>query len=110
MQHGVFYINDSQNGEPGLKLLASYAYTERKNLANRFRAGRGAGRPGALEKQRILLTDVPGDYVQINSGLGDATPLNIVVLPVLFEGEVMAVIELASFNRFSDTHLTFLDS
>ena len=52
---------------------------------------------------------MPADYVQISSGLGEATPLNIVVLPVLFEGEVKAVIELASFHRFSDIHLTFLD-
>ena len=52
---------------------------------------------------------MPGDYVQISSGLGEAKPLNIVVLPVLFEGEVKAVIELASFYRFSDIHLTFLD-
>ena len=52
---------------------------------------------------------MPADYIQISSGLGEATPLNIVVLPVLFEGEVKAVIELASFHRFSDIHLTFLD-
>ncbi len=52
---------------------------------------------------------MPGDYVKINSGLGEATPLNIVVLPVAFEGQVKAVIELASFHRFSEIHLTFLD-
>ena len=52
---------------------------------------------------------MPDDYVQISSGLGEAPPRNIVVLPVLFEGEVKAVIELASFHRFSDIHLTFLD-
>src|SRR6187455_770554 len=109
MQHGVFYINDSQNGEPELKLLASYAYTERKTLANRFKAGEGLVGQAALERQSILLTNVPGDYVQISSGLGEAKPMNIVVMPVLFEGEVKAVIELASFYRFSDIHLTFLN-
>src|SRR5512140_3962563 len=98
MQHGVFYINDQQNGgEPELKLLASYAYTERKSLANRFRAGEGLVGQAALERQSILLTEVPADYVQVSSGLGAAKPLNIVVMPVLFEGEVKAVIELASF-------------
>jgi len=51
----------------------------------------------------------PGDYVTINSGLGEATPLNIIVLPILFEGSVRAVVELASFNRFSATHQPFLD-
>jgi len=109
MQHGVFYVNEGQNGDPDLKLLASYAYTERKKLANRFRGGEGLVGQAALERQSILLTEVPNDYVHISSGLGQAKPLNIVVLPVLFEGEVKAVIELASFYRFSDIHLTFLD-
>ena len=52
---------------------------------------------------------MPGDYVRISSGLGEAPPLNIVVLPVLFEGEVKAVIELASFHRFKEIHLSLLD-
>jgi HAMP domain-containing protein/CheY-like chemotaxis protein/signal transduction histidine kinase len=109
VHHGVFYMNDSANGQPEMNLLASYAYSERKHLANRFRAGEGLVGQCALEKTSILLTNVPSDYVQIRSGLGEAAPLNIVVLPVLFEGEVKAVIELASFYRFSDVHLTFLN-
>jgi HAMP domain-containing protein/CheY-like chemotaxis protein/signal transduction histidine kinase len=108
-QHGVFYIMDGNPDESVLKLLSTYAYRERKNLANRFHLGEGLVGQAALEKDRILLTEVPGDYVKINSGLGEATPMNIVVLPVLFEGEVRAVIELASFHRFNDAHLTFLD-
>jgi CheY-like chemotaxis protein/HAMP domain-containing protein len=107
-QHGVFYLNES-NGEPDLKLLASYAYTERKHLANRFKAGEGLVGQCALERQPIVLTDVPPDYIQISSGLGEARPLNIVVLPVLFEGEVKAAIELASFHRFSEIQLSFLN-
>jgi hypothetical protein len=107
-QHGVFYVNDN-TGEPDLRLLASYAYTERKHLANRFKAGEGLVGQCALERQPILLTDVPGDYIQISSGLGEGKPLNIVVLPVLFESEVKAVIELASFHRFSEVQLSFLN-
>jgi hypothetical protein len=107
-QHGVFYVNEG-DGEPDLKLLASYAYTERKHLANRFKAGEGLVGQCALERQPIVLTDVPGDYIQISSGLGEARPLNIVVLPVLFEGDVKAVIELASFYRFSEIQLSFLN-
>ena len=108
-QHGVFYLNEAPDGEADLKLLASYGYRERKHLANRFREGEGLVGQCAFEKQRILLTDVPDDYIKINSGLGEATPANIVVLPVLFEGKVKAVVELASFHRFSEIHLTFLD-
>ena len=107
--HGVFFINDTTDREAGLKLMASYGYRERKNVSNRFQLGEGLVGQCALEKKSILLTRVPQDYIQINSGLGEAPPLNIIVLPVLFEGEMMAVIELASFQVFSPIHTTFLD-
>ncbi len=107
--HGVFYISDVTQEEQAYKLLATYAYTKRKSLANRFLLGEGLVGQCALEKERILVTEVPADYVQVSSGLGSATPLNIVVLPVIFEGKVMAVVELASFSRFSDIHQNFLD-
>src|SRR3954465_5551763 len=109
-QHGVFYLNEpTETGDTALRLLASYAYRERKHLNQAFREGEGLIGQVAFEKDRILLTNVPMDYIQVSSGLGEAPPLNIVVLPVLFEGQVMAVIELASFNRFSQIHLSFLD-
>jgi CheY-like chemotaxis protein/signal transduction histidine kinase/HAMP domain-containing protein len=109
-QHGVFYLMDGDDSHRSyLKLLSSYAYRERKHLANRFHLGEGLVGQCALEKERILLTEVPVDYIKISSGLGEATPLNVVVLPVLFEGQVTAVIELASFRRFSEIHLTFFD-
>src|SRR5205085_6752329 len=108
-QHGTFYIAENGDQQLSLKLRASYAYKERKGLANQFQLGEGLVGQCALEKERILITDVPEDYVRINSGLGEASPMNIVVLPVLFEGQVKAVIELASFQHFSDIHLAFLD-
>ncbi|RJF73198.1 response regulator [Deinococcus cavernae] len=108
-RHGVFYTLDEETPEPTLKLQASYAYRERKGLGNRFRLGEGLVGQAALEQELIVLSDVPGDYVQINSGLGAAPPTTIVVLPVVFEGQTKAVIELASFERFSATHLTFLE-
>ncbi len=107
--HGVFYIMENTDSNSYLKLLSSYAYRERKHLANRFHLGEGLVGQCALEKERILITEVPQDYIKISSGLGEATPLNDVVLPVLFEGQVTAVIELASFQRFSEIHLTFFD-
>jgi HAMP domain-containing protein/signal transduction histidine kinase/CheY-like chemotaxis protein len=109
-QHGVFYIADADdNNEPILKLLGSYAYRERKNISNSFRYGEGLVGECALEKERILVNAVPHDYIHISSGLGEAPPANIIVLPVIFEGQVKAVIELASFNKFSEIHLQFLD-
>jgi HAMP domain-containing protein/CheY-like chemotaxis protein/signal transduction histidine kinase len=109
-QHGVFYLMEaSEEHASYLQLLSTYAYRERKHLSNRFNLGEGLVGQCALEKERILLTEMPGDYIKISSGLGEATPLNAVVLPVLFEGQVTAVIELASFQRFSEIHLTFFD-
>ena len=109
-QHGVFYIAESEGSEQGtLKLFSSYAYRERKNVSNRFRLGEGLVGQCALEKNRILLTNVPSEYIQISSGLGEGAPLNVIVLPVQFEGEVKAVIELASFSSYSEIHLAFLD-
>src|SRR5262245_24993326 len=109
-QQGVFYVNQmNTDGERAMKLLGGYAYTARKKLANEFRPGEGLVGQCMLEKRRILLTNAPSDYIVISSGLGEATPLSIVVLPAVFEEEVKAVIELASFNRFSETHIAFLD-
>src|SRR5213595_3442418 len=99
---------DASASEPELKLLASYAYRERKGVNNRFKLGEGLVGQAALEKERILLTNVPRDYVHITSGLGEAPPTNIVVLPIVFEGQVKAVMELSSTERFNTTHEAFL--
>ncbi len=106
---GVFYVMDISKEDAHLRLLASYAYRERKNVDNQFKLGEGLVGQCALEKEKILLTNVPNDYIQITSGLGDAKPLNIIVLPIIFEGQVKAVMELASFERFNPTHQAFLD-
>ena len=82
---------------------------EHNGVPAQFRMGQGLVGQCGMEKRRILVTDVPQDYVKISSSLGEGTPLSIVVLPVLFEGEAKAVLELASFRHFSDVHLAFLD-
>jgi HAMP domain-containing protein/signal transduction histidine kinase/CheY-like chemotaxis protein len=109
-QQGVFYLMDQgDDGRPLLRLLSSYAYRERRSLSNQFRLGEGLVGQCVLEKERILVSDVPPDYLRIGSGLGEARPSNVVVIPVVFEGQVKAVVELASFLRFSEIHLAFLD-
>ena len=108
-QQGVFYMMNGSIEEPELQLLASYAYRERKGVNTRFKLGEGLVGQAALEKERILLTRVPPDYVQISSGLGETAPMNIVVLPILFEGQVKAVMELSSLEQFNPTHHAFLD-
>jgi signal transduction histidine kinase/DNA-binding response OmpR family regulator/HAMP domain-containing protein len=107
----VFYITDNSGADGGeeLKLLSSYAYTERKNVSNRWRPGEGLVGQCALEKKPILVANVPDDYIKITSGLGETKPVNIIVLPVVFEGQVLAVVEIASLESFSQTHMAFLE-
>ncbi|MGE6230703.1 HAMP domain-containing protein [Paenibacillus chitinolyticus] len=109
MQHGVFYMNEANGEEQVLRMFSSYAYQQRKHLSNEFRIGEGLVGQCLIEKQRILLTNVPEDYVMIGSGLGEAAPLNIVLLPIMFEDQVLAVMELASFRRFTEIDIAFLD-
>jgi signal transduction histidine kinase/CheY-like chemotaxis protein/HAMP domain-containing protein len=109
-QHGIFYTVDLGNPEePLLRYQAGYAAKSNGDVTPVFRLGEGLVGQCAVEKRPIMLDDVPGDYIAIASGLGKAPPASIIVLPVLFEGQVRAVIELASFQRFNPLHLDFLD-
>jgi HAMP domain-containing protein/signal transduction histidine kinase/CheY-like chemotaxis protein len=110
-QHGVFYAMQEAEGDskPYLKLLAGFAYRPRSDLPDRFNVGEGLVGQCALEKKKFLLTGVPTDYIHVSSGLGSAPPQSIIVVPVLFEGKVKAVIELASFERYTAAQQTFLD-
>jgi signal transduction histidine kinase/CheY-like chemotaxis protein/HAMP domain-containing protein len=108
-QHGTFYLAEPAEDLPTLKLMAGYAYNDSDRLPSQFKVGQGLVGQCALEKRRILLNQVPQEYIRITSSLGESSPCSIIVLPVLFEGEAKAVIELASFEQFSDIHLAFLD-
>ncbi len=107
--HGAFYMTESDDDGQLLRLFASYAYQERKTVANTWRFGQGLVGQAALEGKRIVLSNVPTDYIQITSALGESAPRAIVVVPILFEGEVKGAIELASFEKFSGIQLAFLD-
>jgi len=108
-QNGTIYQMESADSEAPLKLLASYAHSQRQKQLERFALGESLVGQCAVEKQLILLNDPPGDYIRIHSSLGEAGPRNIVVLPLLFEGQTKAVIELASLQEFTATHLAFLE-
>jgi HAMP domain-containing protein/signal transduction histidine kinase len=109
-QYGAFYIVENREGEePVLRMTAGYAVSASETAGKAFRWGEGLVGQCARDARRILLTTVPSGYIGIRSGLGEASPHSIVVLPVLFEGRIKAVIELASVGPFSETHLDFLD-
>ncbi len=108
-QHGAFYLTRKVDERNVLQLFASYAYSERKHIASQFAEGEGLVGQAMREKKRILVTAVPRDYVRISSALGEATPRNIVVVPILFEDDVKGVIELAAFEPFTEIQLAFID-
>jgi HAMP domain-containing protein/CheY-like chemotaxis protein len=107
--HGVFYIVDSSGEQPTLKLLSSYAYQDRKQVKGEFQFNEGLVGQCASSRRMLRINDLPENYIQISSGLGEAPPRSIAVLPVLFEGETRAVLELATFDEFDEIRLTFLE-
>jgi methyl-accepting chemotaxis protein len=92
-----------------LKLLASYAYTQRKSITNDFQIGEGLIGQAALEKQRIIVTEIPEDYMSIQSGIGEAVPKQLLVIPFLYENAVKGVIEIGSFHEITEIQLEWLD-
>ena len=109
-QQAVFYILDSRKELPILSLLAGYANKGRgSSVGSNLGLGEGLVGQCALEKQKISITHAPPDYIRISSALGEAAPQSIIVLPVIFEGQVKGVLEMASLDRFNSTHLAFLE-
>ncbi len=106
-QQGTMYQMTLDDGRPTLQLLAAYA--QRPQLLGQIGLGEGLVGQCAVTKQRIIVDDVPPDYTRVGSSLGDARPSSIIVMPLLFEGEIKAVIELAALKRFTPTNLTFLE-
>jgi len=117
---GLFYASQTDSNEQGLNqqatgqqtrltLMGSYAYKARKNLSNQFALGEGLVGQSALEKKAILLENAPGDYIHISSGSGDASPSTIIVFPILFEGQLLAVIEIASSQAFTPLQRALMD-
>ncbi|MFB1048610.1 HAMP domain-containing protein [Streptomyces chrestomyceticus] len=118
-QHGAFFLaaqpGDSNEigadgGEPGayeLRLMGSYGYSM-GSMPTTFRPGETLIGTAAAEKRTILVENVPSGYLKIASGLGEAPPANVIVLPVLFEDKVLGVIELASFQPFTQIQKDFL--
>ncbi len=105
-QQAVLYTVDARDDDPHLRFLAGYAYNSNRQIE--FRLGEGLVGQCAQEGKKIMVNEVPQDYVPVISGLGEAAPKNVIILPVLFEEQVKGVIELASLENFSPTHEVFL--
>ncbi|MFE2727344.1 HAMP domain-containing protein [Kitasatospora sp. NPDC059327] len=119
-QHGAFFLaqpagrtaelitEDDDENDTVLRLIGSYGY-QRRAMPTTFRPGESLIGQAAVEKRSIILKEAPPGYLKIASGLGEASPAHIVVLPVLFEGRLLGVIELATFSSFTTVALDFLN-
>ncbi|HWZ61529.1 MAG TPA: HAMP domain-containing protein [Steroidobacteraceae bacterium] len=109
-QQGVVYVLQVIDGTPYLRELASYADEASDNRApRRYAFGEGLVGQAAADRQRLILTDIPDGAVQVRAGLVIARPRSVIVLPVLYEGQVKAVLELGSLGEFTAAHLAFLE-
>ncbi|RSS87869.1 HAMP domain-containing protein [Streptomyces sp. WAC05292] len=118
-QHGAFFLatpaggtteigtEGGPDGSYELRMRGSYAYAGGQ-MPTAFRPGEGLIGTVAEEKRTILVENTPPGYLKISSGLGEAPPAHVIVLPVLFEGKVLGVIELASFQPFTQIQKDFL--
>jgi HAMP domain-containing protein/signal transduction histidine kinase len=112
-QHGAFFLAEPVEDGPDedaveLRLIGGYGYSMR-TMPTTYRLGESLIGQAAQEKRTILVESAPPGYLKVASGLGEAAPVNVVVLPVLFEGRLLGVIELASFKPFTLVHRDFLD-
>ncbi|MGA9528753.1 MAG: HAMP domain-containing protein [Terriglobales bacterium] len=107
-QQGVIYQMETEESA-GMVLLSAFASDGPEGQLRRLKIGEGLVGQCAVEKQRMLISDLPPNTVPVRSGLFEAVPRNVIVLPVLFEDRVKAVIELASLSVFTASHLAFLE-
>ena len=105
---GAFYIKNAEGEEQLLRRLATYAFSSDDKRFETFRLGEGLVGQCALEQKPILLNDVPHDYLKIRSGIGESIPASSMIFPILYEGETLAVVEIASFETFQDSHVKLL--
>jgi transcriptional regulator with GAF, ATPase, and Fis domain len=108
-QGGIFILNDENPESVYLELSASVAYNRRKFIEKRIEIGDGLVGACAFEKKKILLTNVPNDYMEIRSGLGKAEPKSLLILPLMMEGNLIGVIELASLSEIDGHDIEFTE-
>ncbi|MBO0810266.1 MAG: GAF domain-containing protein, partial [Actinobacteria bacterium] len=108
-QHGTFFLADTEAGDLRLRLIAGYGLVADKDSPTHFRLGQSLIGQAAKTRRPILVTDAPADYVKISSGLGEAAPVNLIIMPIVFEGQVLGVIEAGSFRPFTQAHQDFLE-
>src|SRR5579863_3029815 len=109
-QHGTFFLTEpTGDGDTQLRLIAGYGLRADKTAPIQYRLGQSLIGQVARSKRSIVVENLPEGYVTISSGLGEAPPANLAIVPILFEDQVLGVIELASFTAFSPVQTDFLE-
>jgi PAS domain S-box-containing protein len=107
-QGGLYLLNDDNAQDPFIEMTACYAYDRKKHLNQRIEIGEGLAGQAVLEKDVIYMTDIPKSYVRITSGLGDAPPSNLLIVPLKIEETVFGVVEIASFSKIQKYQIEFV--
>jgi PAS domain-containing protein len=109
-QGALFVVDDSISENPKLKLRSTYAYNRKKFISKDIFPGEGIAGQAWLEKETIYLREIPGDYVKITSGLGEAPPNNVLIVPLKDDkGNIQGILELASFKIFLQEEISFVE-
>jgi CHASE3 domain sensor protein len=108
-QQGSLFTLEDEEGTPYLKMAACYAFERRKFMEKRIEIGQGLIGQAYLEAQTILLTDIPNGYTHITSGLGDSTPRCLLIVPMKYNDQVQAIIEIAGFVRYEPYQIEFME-
>jgi signal transduction histidine kinase/CheY-like chemotaxis protein/HAMP domain-containing protein len=108
-QHGTFFLTEDWSGERRLRLIAGYGLSTDKDAPIQYQIGQSLIGQVAKSKRPIVVDNIPPGYIKISSGLGEASPSNLAIMPLMFEDQVLGVMELASFTRFTPVQVAFLE-
>jgi len=108
-QGGLFVRNNDDENDVFYELQAAYAFNRRKYVEKTFKPGEGLIGTCAIEKERIYMTNIPDDYIEITSGLGGSNPSALLIVPMKIEEEVYGIIEIASFNKLEEYQIEFVE-
>lgn len=109
VNQGALYLSEGEGADTFLEMKACYAYERKRYIQHRVNPGEGLVGQAALEKETLYLKDIPRNYIKITSGLGEALPGNLAIVPLMNDGFVVGVLEIASFQSLTRHQLTFLE-
>ncbi|NPA45530.1 MAG: GAF domain-containing protein [Chlorobi bacterium] len=108
-QGALFLLNEDDKDDVYYELLGAYAYNKKKYISKHVKLGEGLVGAVAIEKYTMYMTDVPDEYIEIESGVGSANPRSILIVPLKVEEDVLGIIELASFNKFEPYEIEMIE-